>query len=54
MSLPDAYSGAVVAIDLVLTSEAEVQLQSGFHLNIDGSILLDSGMFAQNISGTDL
>ncbi|KIL86137.1 hypothetical protein FAVG1_10533 [Fusarium avenaceum] len=52
MALPDAYAGAV-AIDLVLASEAEVQLQSGFHLKVDGSIFLDIGMFAQNISGTD-
>lgn len=50
MALPDAYAGAVVAIDLVLTSEAEVELQSGFHLKVDGSILLDIGMFAQNMS----
>ncbi|KAI6774939.1 hypothetical protein HG530_001697 [Fusarium avenaceum] len=31
MALPDAYAGAV-SIDLVLASEADVQLQSGFHL----------------------
>lgn len=54
MALPDAYAGAVIAIDLVLTAEAEVQLQSGFHLKVDGSILIDIGMFAQNILGTYL
>ncbi|CAJ0544476.1 Ff.00g036360.m01.CDS01 [Fusarium sp. VM40] len=52
MALPDAYASALVAIDLALTSEAEVQLQSGFHWKVDGSILLDIGKFAQNISGT--
>lgn len=50
----DLWLGAVVFVDLVLSAEAEINLESGFHIAFDDEIVIDIPMFDENITNIAL
>jgi hypothetical protein len=50
----DLWLGAVIFVDLVLSAEAEINLESGFHIEFDDEIVIDIPMFDENITNIAL
>ncbi|KAF9768426.1 hypothetical protein IL306_014281 [Fusarium sp. DS 682] len=42
--------GVILAIDLILSVEGEINISSGFHLKLDDGVKLELGIFARKIS----
>ncbi|KAK3319675.1 hypothetical protein B0T19DRAFT_270367 [Cercophora scortea] len=46
----DLEIGVVMTVDLVLTAETEIIIQSGFHIKLDDGVALKIALFGQNVS----
>jgi hypothetical protein len=50
----DLWLGAVIFVELILSAEAEIDLESGFHIELDDEIAIDIPMFGDNITSISL
>ncbi|KAK3690365.1 hypothetical protein B0T22DRAFT_528929 [Podospora appendiculata] len=46
----DLDIGVVMTVDLILTAETEIIIQSGFHIKLDDGVALNIALFGQNVS----
>ena len=46
--------GVVFSIDLIISAEAEITIDSGFHIKLDDGIAIDIPLFDQNVSSITL
>lgn len=46
--------GAVLTVDLVLSAEAEIEINSGFHIKLEDGVAIDIPLFSNNVSSITL
>ena len=51
--VPNLQVGAVVAVDLILVVEGEIDISSGIHIKLD-QVAMDLALFGNNVSNIDL
>jgi hypothetical protein len=50
----EVQAGVFFTIDLILSTEAEIDISSGFHIKLDDGVSFDIALFGQNVSDTTL
>lgn len=50
----EVQAGVIFTIDLILSTEAEVDISSGFHIKLDDGVTFDIALFGQNVTATTL
>lgn len=50
----DLWLGAVIFVELILSAEAEIDLESGFHIQLDDEVGIDIPMFGDGITSISL
>lgn len=50
VQVEDVFAGAVVNIDLILSVEAGIEIDTGFHIKLDDKVLMRLTMFAKEAS----
>jgi hypothetical protein len=50
----EIMAGVFFTIDLILSTEAEIDIHSGFHIKLDDGVAFDIALFSQNVSDTTL
>lgn len=48
------YMGAIVALELILTAEDDVELTSGLHITLDNDAYLELELFGKNVTSSSL
>ncbi|KAI1258668.1 hypothetical protein F5Y18DRAFT_338253 [Xylariaceae sp. FL1019] len=49
----DNYVGVVVAVDLILSSDANIDISTGVHFKANDGLAFDLSLFGQNVTGID-
>ncbi|KAF3911476.1 hypothetical protein ABW20_dc0106242 [Dactylellina cionopaga] len=50
----DFFIGVVPSIDLILSTDTEINMSSGFHIKFDDGVALEVGLFGNNVTQTRL
>lgn len=50
----ELQAGIIVSMDLILSSEAEIDLTGGFHIQLDDGVAFQLALFSQNVTDTNL